>query len=261
MWTIGTVPQGATDELTITVTVNQGTDDTTQINRFVVSAPPGDPSPIVQQPCADDPSQSCATTWIPGTSQLAVTKTVNKQSAAVGDSLTYTITLTNSGTGDATDVEAQESPPSALALTSANTNGSGTFDPTALVWTVPLVSPGTTASLTLVGTVLSGAGGTLTNRVSIVAPPGSGPTLITDPCPDNPAQACASTSIISAATAVPTAAPGPLAVTGLDLSGLLSYAALFLALGSLALVLSRRRFGAKPEAIGDFDEEPSAQAP
>jgi uncharacterized repeat protein (TIGR01451 family) len=255
VWTIGTVPQGATDELTITATVNHGTDNTTQINRFVVNAPPGDPSPVVEQPCADDAAQSCATTWIPGTPQLVVAKTVNEQSAAVGASLTYTITVANAGTGDATDVVVQESPPSALALTSANTNGSGTFDPTALVWTLPLVSPGATATLTLVGTILSGASGTLTNRISVVAPPGAGPTVITDPCPDNPAQACASTSIISGATVVPAAAPGALAVTGLDLSGLLSYAALFLALGSLALVLSRRRVAGKPQAIGDLDED------
>ena len=37
IWTIGTVPQGAVYTLTITVTVNQGTDNTTLINRFAVT--------------------------------------------------------------------------------------------------------------------------------------------------------------------------------------------------------------------------------
>ncbi len=232
IWTIGTVPQGAIYTLTITVTVNQGTDNTTQINRFAVTTPPGDPSPVVEQPCADNPNQSCATTWIPGTPQLVVGKTVNSQSAAIGASLTYTITVANTGTGDATDVEIQELPPSALAFTSANTNGSGTFDLVTLLWTVPLVSPGATATLTLVGTVLAGATGTLTNRISVTAPPGAGPTVITDPCTDSAAQACASTSITT---------NGTLAVTGIDVSGLVSCAAVFVALGMLALVLSRRR--------------------
>ena len=120
-----------------------------------MTTPPGDPIPVVEQPCADDPAQSCATTWVPGTPQLVVGKTVNSNSAAIGASLTYTITVTNSGTGDATDVEVQELPPSTLAFTSANTNGSGTFDLVTLLWTVPLVSPGATATLTLVGTVLA----------------------------------------------------------------------------------------------------------
>ena len=238
IWSIGTVPQGAIYTLTITATVNQGTDNTTQINRFAVTTPPGDPSPIVEQPCADNPAQSCATTWIPGTPQLVVGKTVNSNSAAIGASLTYTITVANAGTGDATDVEVQELPPSALAFTSADTNGSGTFDLVTLLWTVPLVSPGATATLTLVGTVLAGATGTLTNRISVTAPPGAGPTVVTDPCTDSAAQACASTSITTAAAVTPI---GTLAATGIDVSGLVSCAAVFVALGMLALVLSRRR--------------------
>ena len=68
--------------------------------------------------------------------------------------------------------------------------------------------------------------------------PGSGPTVITDPCTDSPGQACASTSITTAAAVVP--ANGTLAATGLDVSGLISVAALFVVLGMLALVLSRR---------------------
>ena len=241
IWTIGTVPQGASSTLTITATVNQGTDDTTQINRFSVTAPPGDPSPVVEQPCADDTSQSCATTWVPGTPQLVVSKTVNSKSAAVGAALTYTITMTNIGTGDATDAEIQELPPSTLTLTSANTNGSGTFDLVTLLWTVPLVSPGVTATLRLVGTILGGATGTLINRISVTAPPGAGPTLVLDPCSDNRTQACASTTITTGAAATPLAAHGTLAATGIDVPGLVWSAALLITLGSGAVVLSRRR--------------------
>ena len=234
VWTIGTVPLGAVDTLTLTATVNPGTDNTTLINRFVVTPASGDPSPLVEQPCADNLAQSCATTWIPGTPQLVVGKTVNSKSAAIGASLNYTITVANNGTGDATDVEVQELPPAALALTAPNTNGSGTFDLVTLLWSVPLVSPGTTATLTLVGTVRAGATGTLTNRISVTAPPGSGPTVVTDPCTDSPAQACAS-------TAITTGSGGTLAATGINVPALVSSAAFFLALGTLALVLSRRR--------------------
>ena len=241
VWTIGTVPQGALYTLTITVTVNQGTDDTTQINRFGVNAPAGEPTPIVEQPCADNLSQSCATTWIPGTPQLVVGKTVNSKSAAIGANLTYSITVANTGTGNATDVLVQELPPSGLTLTSANTNGSGTFDLVSLLWTVPLVAPGATATLTLVGMVGANAAGTLTNRISVTAPPGAGPTIVTDPCTDSPSQACASTAITTGATVVPIAARHALAATGVDVSGLVSSAVFLVALGALALGLSRRR--------------------
>ena len=235
VWSIGTVPRDAVFTLRITVTVNQGSDDTTQINRFAVTSPPGDPSPVVQQPCADDVGQSCATTWIPGTPQLVVSKTVNTKNAAIGATLTYTITLSNAGTGDATDAEVQELPPAGLTLWAANTNGSGSFDLGTLLWTVPLVSPGTTATLNLVGTVGPSATGTLTNRISVTAPPGAAPTVITDPCTDSPAQACASTSITTAA------AGGALASTGIDGPGAVSTGAVLMVLGGLAIVLARRR--------------------
>ena len=161
-------------------------------------------------------------------------KTVNSKSAAIGATLTYTITMSNAGTGDATDAEVQELPPPGLTLSAPNTNGSGTFDLVTLLWTVPLVSPGTTATLTLVGTVGPSATGTLTNRISVTAPPGSGPTVITDPCTDSPGQACAS-------TAIGTAAAVALPITGIDASGLAASAALLLALGTLAVCMSRRR--------------------
>ena len=241
VWSIGTVPQGALYTLTITATVNQGTDDTTQINRFGVNAPAGEPTPIVEQPCADNLSQSSATTWIPGTPQLVVGKTVNSKSAAIGANLTYSITVANTGAGNATDVLVQELPPSGLTLTSANTNGSGTFDLVSLLWTVPLVAPGATATLTLVGMVGANAAGTLTNRISVTAPPGAGPTIVTDPCTDSPSQACASTAITMGATVVPIAARHALAATGVDVSGLVSSAVFLVALGALALALSRRR--------------------
>ena len=245
-WSIGTVPQGATAELTITATVSSGTLNTTQINRFTVEVPPGDPSPIVEQPCADDVTQSCASTMIPGTPQLVAGKTVDKAAVAVGGTLTYTITVGNTGSGDATDVVVDELLPANIAFVSFATNGLGTFDPVLLQWTLPLVSPGSIATLTLVGTVLSGAaGGTLTNRISVVAPPGSDPTVIKDPCGDNPTQACASTVVSSGAAVTPPGAQlsgslAQLALTGANLLQLLGYAAFLLALG-LAFVARRHR--------------------
>jgi uncharacterized repeat protein (TIGR01451 family) len=246
VWSIGPVPMGATYELTITVTVSPGAVNTTLINRFTVNVPSGDPSPLVEQPCADDATQSCASTMIPGTPQLVVTKTVDKPTASVGDTLTYTITVANRGTGDATDVVVYETFPANLALTASNTNGLGTFDPVALAWTLPLISPGSTATLTLAGTVLSGAaGGTLTNRISIVAPSGSDPTVIEDPCSDDPAQACAVTTVSTGATvlpspgAPPSGPPAQLALTGVNALQMLEYAALLMGVG-LALVARRR---------------------
>ena len=67
---IGTIPLGATFELTVTVTVDPGTEGTTLVNSFVVEQPPGGPPPGVNNPCVDDPTASCATTDVPGVPAL-----------------------------------------------------------------------------------------------------------------------------------------------------------------------------------------------
>jgi uncharacterized repeat protein (TIGR01451 family) len=84
---------------------------------------------------------------------------IDRQTAAVGDTLTYTITIANHGTGSAVDVVADDVLPPHVTVVSADTGGIGTFDAASGVWTIPVLPAGKTATLTLVVTVLPSASG------------------------------------------------------------------------------------------------------
>lgn len=249
VWTIGAIRPGQTVMLTIVVTVDAGTENTSQVNRFVVDEPNG-PLAEPENPCADQEGASCATTDVLGVPRLTQGKTVSTTTAAVGDTLTYTITVANHGTGDATIYTAHDLLPAGVALLSVDTNGLGTFDKPSGVWTIPLLRPGVTATLNLVVRVLpSAAGQTLTNRLAVTAPPGSGSTVVENPCPDDPSRSCASTVVTA-----PGAPPPTLPFTGprqsvprlLELSGGLMLGGFFL----IAAARPRRRGPRLPATDG-----------
>jgi uncharacterized repeat protein (TIGR01451 family) len=222
------VQPGQTVTLTVVVRVNPGTENTIHVNRFQVSRPGGGPPPVVEEPCADRPGFSCATTDTPGVPKLTQAKTVDAQTATVGDRLTYTITIANHGTGDATGVIAHDRSPAGVTFVSADTHGHGTFDRFSNLWGIPLLRVGATARLTLVVTVNSGtAGQTLINQLAVAAPSGSAPTTVNDPCPDDPARSCAATMITVppglAATGTSTSLPGMLGTAAVLLLGGLAF--------------------------------------
>ncbi|KND47784.1 MAG: hypothetical protein AB201_02530, partial [Parcubacteria bacterium C7867-006] len=101
-------------------------------------------------------------------SNLSVTKTVDKTTAGVGDTLTYIVTVTNNGPYNATGVSLAETLPSLLDLVSA-TSTYGTYSTTTNIWTIGDLPVGhSTTTLTLVGTVKAGAEGQkVTNTVNV----------------------------------------------------------------------------------------------
>jgi uncharacterized repeat protein (TIGR01451 family) len=196
-WDVGTIPLNGTATLTLVVTVQPAAEGTTLVNAFVVQKPPTGPPPEVANPCVDDETASCAVTDVAGIPALTQSKTVDMSTAAVGDTLTYTITISNHGTGDAStiDVVAHDVLPPGVALVSFDTYGQGIFDSSTLTWTFPLPA-GATFTLTLVVTVLpSAVDHTLTNVLIVDPPPGSGPTVVDDPCVNEPTESCATTAI------------------------------------------------------------------
>ena len=150
----GRFPQGASYTLTVTATVNQGTDDTTLINRFTVTARPEIRAPSSSSPVPTTRAHSCATTWIPGTPQLVVSKTVNTKSAAVGAALD----LYHHDDQHRDRGRDRRRGPGIAAFGADADVGEyervGHVRSRHLALVVPLVSPGATATLTLVGTVL-----------------------------------------------------------------------------------------------------------
>ena len=90
-WTVGTVNGGATATLAIAVRVDSPVPTT---NVAVASSKTFDPNPI---------NNFGTATLVPQQADLAVTKTVSDPTPNVGDTVTFTVTLTNNGPSDATE--------------------------------------------------------------------------------------------------------------------------------------------------------------
>ncbi|PHN02337.1 galactose-binding domain-containing protein [Flavilitoribacter nigricans] len=109
---------------------------------------------------------------------LSLTKTVDHPTVAVGNQVTFTITLNNSGPGDATGVQVTDQLPSGYTYESASTS-QGSYNPTTGIWTVGVMNSGSTANLTITVTVQPG--GDYTNTAQVTAADQTDP----DSTPDN----------------------------------------------------------------------------
>ena len=83
-----------------------------------------------------------------------MTKTVSNPTPNVGDTITFTVTLTNSGPDAATGVTVTDLLPAGLTFVSA-TPSQGTYDSATGVWTVGTVATGAPQTLTITATVVS----------------------------------------------------------------------------------------------------------
>jgi uncharacterized repeat protein (TIGR01451 family) len=165
--------------VTYTATANVASNATgTLANTATVVAPGGvaDPNPANNSATDTDTIQAFA--------DLAVTKTDGQTSATPGNTVTYTITVSNVGPSDVTGATVADTFPAALTGVTWTCTGAGGGTCTAsgggnIADTVNLPSGGSvtyTASATIVPT----ATGTLTNTAMVAAPNG-----VTDPNPAN----------------------------------------------------------------------------
>ncbi len=95
---------------------------------------------------------------------LSLTKVANNTDVVVGNNVTYTLTVENSGTVEATNIQVQDILADQLTFVEFNTI-SGTFEND--VWSVPSIPAGTSLSINIVATV--GELGTITNTAEIIA--------------------------------------------------------------------------------------------
>ncbi|MCP4301037.1 MAG: DUF11 domain-containing protein [Gammaproteobacteria bacterium] len=101
------------------------------------------------------------------TADLNVGKTVDDATPAEGDTITYTVTVTNAGPGPATVVQLMDLLPSGVTLVSA-TPGQGTYDAITGDWYVGNIPVGGNVTLLLQASVDTGTGGTtITNTASV----------------------------------------------------------------------------------------------
>ncbi len=99
---------------------------------------------------------------------LAVVKTADKATANPGDTVTYTITVTNNGPETATAVSLSDILSSSLTFVSASTT-IGTYSTTTSIWTIGDLANASTSTMTLVATVNAGTAGVKITNIAVAS--------------------------------------------------------------------------------------------
>src|SRR5262249_16019553 len=124
VWDVGTVTPGTPQTLIITATVNS---PTVGANTASVShADQFDPNLA---------NNSGTASVVPREGELALAKTVSNARPNVGDTITFTVTLTNNGPNGATGVQVTDLLPGGLILVAANSS-QGTYTASTGLWDV-----------------------------------------------------------------------------------------------------------------------------
>ncbi len=165
VWNIGSISVGNTVQLQITATVNASTPQTNTAT--VTKLDQADPNTSNNSDSVTVPQQPA---------DLAVTKTADNLNPQPGTNVTYTVTLTNLGAGNATGVQIIDQLPAGLTFVAA-TPSVGTYNSATGLWTVGNLNNGASATLQITATVNSG--NQITNTAAIAA------SDQTDPNPNN----------------------------------------------------------------------------
>lgn len=187
--TLASIAANSSVTLSFTARVKLTTADGTLISNQGIMQTPGLPNPVPTDDPTTRPRGDATVVRVSAKPQLTMTKTVvdnNGGDPEPGDTLTYTITLRNTGTGAATDVEISD-PIDASLSNVQPTNGRLTAG--AIVWdktTLPTLASlaiGAQVQLTFTAQIRSplANGTTISNQASVRAANVTTPVLSDDP--------------------------------------------------------------------------------
>ena len=170
LWSIGNMLSGASATTTITATINSGTVGQTIVNTAVAS------STSIDLNSGNNSSTASVTVNSPGngggggaSADLNMIKTVNNSTPNPGDTIIYTIVVSNLGPDLATSVTATDTLPSTVTFVSS-TSTQGSYNSTTSLWSIGNLLSGASATTTITATVNSGtAGQSISNSASVTA--------------------------------------------------------------------------------------------
>jgi uncharacterized repeat protein (TIGR01451 family) len=189
IWTVGTLPNGATVQLTITATVNvtgtitnyaqvetsdqpdpdstPGDDSTTDdddSSTTVISQPTVTNTPTNTPIVPTDTFTPSPTVTPNPNADLSLTKYVSNSTPKVGENITYTITVYNAGPATATNVTVYEPLVGGTTFVSANPS-QGSYNVSTGIWTIGTIPVNQTRTLQI--TVTMNVAGTVTNTAQV----------------------------------------------------------------------------------------------
>ncbi|MDG1398039.1 MAG: hypothetical protein P8P88_06595, partial [Polaribacter sp.] len=153
VWNIGRLANGATESLSLTVSVDSGTAGQTLTNTISNSQDQLDANIT-----PDDNNETITVASL----DLVTVKTVNNSTPSEGNTIEYTITVSNNGPNDATGVSLTDNLPSGITYVSDNSGGN--YNNGSGVWNIGNIVNGASESLVIQANVNVGtAGSTITN--------------------------------------------------------------------------------------------------
>lgn len=166
--------------------------------------------------------------------RFTLEKSVDADAASPGDTLTYTVTVGNTGTRTSEPTTVRDVLPLGLTFVAASAGGSYDAATRTVSWAVPALARDSEQEFEVVATVdARQAEPELVNAAFLVNPAGYSPPVVVDPCPDDPDASCALTTV--------PVTPAALGATGATVAALpLALALGAIAAGGVALVLRRR---------------------
>ncbi|WP_222983059.1 gliding motility-associated C-terminal domain-containing protein [Flagellimonas meishanensis] len=162
-WQLGTLPNGASETLTLTVAVNPTGNYT---NTAQVIASDGfdiDSTPANGVSSEDD--QGDVTVSPVAIVDMELAKTVDNDTPDVGDNITFTLTIANSGPSEATNVSVQDV--LQVGFTYVSDDGGGNYDDATGIWNVGTLASGASETLNIIVSV-NPAGG-YTNVAEVIS--------------------------------------------------------------------------------------------
>ena len=170
IWTVGGISNGNTAVLNITASVN-ATGNYTNIAEITASDNLDLDSTPGNGVLVEDDMDSVITTPA-ASSDLSLIKTIDNSTPNVGSTVTFTLTVTNSGASDL-PLGAQVTDLLSTGYTYVSDNGAGTYDNVTGIWDVLAIVNGATSSLQISATV--NATGVYVNTAELTASPNFDP--------------------------------------------------------------------------------------
>ena len=164
IWNIGNLADGVTVTLSIAATVDTGTNGSMITNMAGVTT--------LDQVDNNSVNDSASVDIIVNFPDLTLTKTVNDATPSEGQTITYSIKVTNNGDGSGTGIEILDLLPAGVTYAGTTTIDQGSYDSVTGVWDIGTLASGVNVDLVLEATVDGNgatSGSTITNTASVNA--------------------------------------------------------------------------------------------